>query len=152
MLEEKITTMTIQLDRDMEHKNQQTIAEKIKKYLSFKLKLSPQEEAIAEIIQRVLKTPGTKKLTPGADAYYAINFDSDHYVRVGNGTVAIYSPEGSVMRDVPVSVSDYLRGLILEAVHQDALKIESGIFDNEMKLLQQMESRLPDYAETSSDN
>lgn len=131
----------------MEHKDQ-TFYEKLKKRFGFKLKLSEQEKTIAEIIQRVLMTPGTRKITPvGEDPYYAINSDIDHFIRIGCGTVTILSSEGSLVRDVPAFVSDYYRELIQDAVHQDAVEIETNIFQKDMRLLQRMESRLPSYAE-----
>ena len=135
----------------MERKNEAkgNMYDKIKRYLSFKVKLSPQEEAIAEIIQRVLKTPGTKKITPGEDAYYVLNYDAEYFIRVGCGTVAVFSSDGAIQRDVPPAVSDYMRGLILAAVQQDAVDIEEGLFNNEMRLLQHIQQRLPNYAETT---
>ena len=109
------------------------------------IKLNPQEETVMNIIYKILNAPGTTKITPaGEKAYYLINTDLHYYVRVGCGTISIINSVDSVVRHVPISVSDFAKEAIDRSVDKDVDLLKKTLFHNEMDILKKIESKLQD--------
>ena len=69
---------------------------------------------------------------------------SPYYVRVGCGTISIINSVDSVVRHVPISVSDFAKEAIDRSVDKDVDLLKKTLFHNEMDILKKIESKLQD--------
>lgn len=124
--------------------------DKLKEFLYPRTKLNCQEEALMEIIVKILNAPGTIKITPPREKpYFLVNKELKYCVKVDYSVITVVNATDTIVRHVSLPVSDFARETVEKSVLKDMESAEQALFQDEMKILKNIADRLPN-AEASS--
>ena len=107
------------------------------------IKLSPEDEVVMNIIYKILNASGTTKITPLQGPYYLINPTLHYYVRVGYGNVTVVNTVDSISRSLDQGTEEFMKKAIQQSVLRDVEIIEKTMFNNNLTILERIESKLP---------
>lgn len=105
-------------------------------------KLSSQEEILMNIVYKILNASGTIKMTPPGGEYFLINYPLHYFVKIQGGRINIVNTVDSVVRDCSAGFEMAVKKAIDEALCRDIEKLDSTVFNNEIKLLEKMELKV----------
>lgn len=106
------------------------------------IKLSPQEEAIMNILYKILGTPGTIKVTPRVGDYYIVNSNIHYFVKITPRRVLVVNTTDSISRNITETVAAFMQEAVDREIQKDVDMLEKTIFSNEMSILNKITEKI----------
>lgn len=127
-----------------------TFNQKLRELFHPGIKLDPQEEAIMNILYKILGAPGTVKVTPRIGDYYLANPNIHYFVKISPRRVTIVNTTDSISRNIPDAVAAFMQEAVDREIQKDVDMLEKTIFSSEMTILNKITEKIEN--EESSHN